>query len=103
MVAETRPTSNAGASAAELEQQQDRFTEISARASSVDSGLARLRQQQEAEGLGLRHDMESADNRMQSYLRASDQDLRSSNAAAAQRDINRAEAELNTLEKFLGK
>jgi len=103
MVAETRPTSNAGASAAELEQQQDRFTEISARASSVDSGLTRLRQQQAADGLGLRHDMEAADIRMQSYLRASDQDLRSSNAAAAQRNINRAEAELNTLEKFLGK
>ena len=47
--------------------------------------------------------MAAADNRLQSYLRAADQDLRSSNAASASKNLSRAEAELATLEKFLGK
>jgi serine/threonine protein kinase len=92
----------AGASAAELEEASNHYTEISARAGAVDSSLSRLRKQQEAEGYGLRGDMESADNRMQSYLRAADQDLRSSNAASAGRDLARAEEELKILERFLG-
>ncbi len=88
---------------AELEQAQDRYTEISARAGAVDISLTRLRRQQEADGYGLRGDMESADNRMQSDLRAADQDLRSASAASAAKNLTRAEAELVTLEKFLGR
>ncbi|WP_263382118.1 serine/threonine-protein kinase [Granulicella arctica] len=91
-----------GGSAAQLEEASNRYTEISARAGAVDTGLNRLRRQQEAEGYGLRGDMDSADNRMQSYLRAADQDLRASNAASAEKNLNRADAELATLEKFLG-
>ncbi len=90
-------------SAAEMEQLQDRFTDVSARAGAVNSSVGRLRHEQEAEGLGLRGDMESADNRMESYLRAADQDLRAGNAAAATKDLNRAEGELAVLEKFLGR
>jgi hypothetical protein len=53
-------------------------------------------------GVGLRSDMESADNRMESYLRSADQDLRNGNAASAAKNISRAEGELAALEKFLG-
>lgn len=89
--------------AAQLEAAENRFTELSARAGAVDGSLNSLRQQQETSGYGLRGDMAAADNRLQSYLRAADQDLRSSNAASANKNLNRAEAELATLEKFLGR
>jgi hypothetical protein len=89
--------------AAQLEAAENRFTDLSARAGAVDGSLNSLRQQQEASGYGLRGDMAAADNRLQSYLRAADQDLRSSNATSANKNLTRAEAELATLEKFLGR
>jgi serine/threonine protein kinase len=97
------PAAHAGASAAQLEEAQNRYTELSSRAGAVDDSLNSLRRQQEASGYGLRGDMASADNQLQSYLRAADQDLRSSNAAAATKDLARAEQALATLEKFLGR
>jgi eukaryotic-like serine/threonine-protein kinase len=100
---EDAPVVRAGGSAAQLEEARDRYTELSSRAGAVDGSLNNLRRQQEAAGYGLRGDMAAADNQLQSYLRAADQDLRSSNAVAATKDLARAEQELATLEKFLGK
>jgi hypothetical protein len=97
------PAATSSGNAAELEQAQDRFTDVSARAGAVNSSISRLRREQEAQGLGLRGDMESADNRMESSLRAADQDLRAGNAASAAKNLTRAESDLATLEKFLGR
>ncbi|MEO6803438.1 MAG: serine/threonine-protein kinase [Granulicella sp.] len=98
-VAAARPN----VSAAQLEEAQSHFTELTSRAGAVDDSLTHLRREQEASGYGLRGDMASADNQLQSYLRAADQDLRSSNLSAAKKDMARAEQALVTLEKFLGK
>jgi hypothetical protein len=53
-------------------------------------------------GLGMRGDIESAESRLDSYLRAANSDLQRGNVTAATQDLNKAEPELNTLERFLG-
>jgi len=87
----------------ELDQLQERMVRLTARASAVDSSLNQLRSQQESQGLGLRNDMAAADSRMRSYMQAANRDLQSSRAAAAGKNMDKAEPEIDTLEKFLGK
>ena len=93
----------AGPSQAELDQLQERMTRLSARASSVDESLSQIRSQQAAQGLGLRNDMAAADSLMRSYLRAANRDMQSSRVASAGSNMDKAEAQLEVLEKFLGK
>lgn len=93
----------AGPSQAELDQLQERMTRLSARASAVDESLNQIRGQQAAQGLGLRNDMATADSMMRSYLRAANRDLQASRVESAASNMNKAEAQLDTLEKFLGK
>ncbi len=92
----TRPGSST-----ELAEARDRYSDLTARASAVDGSLNTLRQQQEASGLGLRHDMAAADSRLQSSLASADEALRSGDAAAS-RSLARAEQDLTVLEHFLG-
>jgi len=93
----------AGPSQAELDQLQERMTRLSARASSVDESLSQIRSQQAAQSLGLRNDMAAADSLMRSYLRAANRDMQSSRVASAGSNMDKAEAQLEVLEKFLGK
>jgi ribosomal protein S20 len=46
--------------------------------------------------------MESAESRLDTYMRAADSDLQRGNITAATQDLNKAEPELKTLERFLG-
>lgn len=88
---------------AEIEQLQERLVQLDARAQTVDRAIAQLRRQQEADGLGLRNDMETADAKLNSYMQIARQDMQLSKTASAQLDMDKAEAELDTLEKFLGR
>jgi hypothetical protein len=85
-----------------MEQAQERMVDMNARASTAKNQVAQIRRQQEAMGLGLRGDVESAESRLDTYLRAASNDLQRGNATAAAQDLNKAEPELKTLEKFLG-
>jgi serine/threonine protein kinase len=96
------PSAPAGPSAVELEQMQERYIQLDARAQAALRGVAQLRQQQEASGLGLRSDMEAADARLRSYMQAANQDVHASRVAQGSRDMDKAETEVSTLEKFLG-
>ncbi|HEU5340118.1 serine/threonine-protein kinase [Edaphobacter sp.] len=93
----------AGPPQEEMDQLQERMTRLSARASTVDESLSQIRSQQAAQGLGLRNDMATADNLMRSYLRAANRDMQSSRLASAGSNMDKAEAQLEVLEKFLGK
>lgn len=79
------------------------MTQLSARASAVDSSLSQIRSQQAAQGLGLRNDMAAAESRMKSYMGGANSDLQSGRIASAQKNMDRAESQIEILEKFLGK
>ena len=89
-------------STAEVEQAEERLMQTTARANSAKRGVAQIRSQQEASGLGLRGDIESAEERMDGYLHAANNNVGRGDAAGATRNLDKAEAELSTLEKFLG-
>ncbi len=92
-----------GPSEQDLEQAGDQLTRLTSRASAVAGSVERLQQQQAADGLGLRQDMAGAYSRMNSYLRAADNDLAARNLAGLQRHMDFAEKEIATLESFFNK
>jgi hypothetical protein len=83
-----------------LEQELD---QLSSRATAVNGSLDRLQQEQATRGLGLRGDMAGRQQSM-------NQNLAKSHGALEHRDVPRsrrykalAEADLEALEKFLGR
>jgi serine/threonine protein kinase len=94
---------SAGPSQAQVEQVQERIIQLGARCDAVDRTISQLRRQQEADGLGLRTDMEAADSKMRSYMQAANQDMQSSRVVSASRNLDKAESEVQVLEKFLGR
>jgi len=103
VIAPQPPPPTAQPSEAEVEQLQERLLQLDARAQTVDRAIAQLRHQQEADGLGLRNDMETADAKLNSYMQVARQDMQLSKTASAQLSMDKAEAEIETLEKFLGR
>jgi hypothetical protein len=85
-----------------VEEAQDRLIQINARATAAHRSVGQIRSQQEAQGLGMRSDVEAAESRLDAYLRQANTDIAHGNGAAADRDMDKADAELTTLEKFLG-
>ena len=79
------------------------MTGLDARASAVSASVESLKRQQEADGVGLRHDMAAAYARMNSYLRAASADLSSGNITAARNHMDMADKEISILESFFGK
>jgi serine/threonine protein kinase len=75
---------------------------IHARADAVKSSLDRLRAQQAASGFGLRQDIVASASRLDAYLQAVERDIQSNAAPSAQKNLDRASAELTILEAFLG-
>lgn len=88
---------------AEFTQMRENLIQLNARANAARSGLQQIRSRQEQMGLGLRGDQEASESRLNSYLSAASDDLRSGDTASASRDMEKADAELGSLEKFLGR
>ena len=84
----------------EAEQQVDRVT---SRAAAVNGSLDNLRQQQSAQGLGLRGDIASTQESMKIHLSRAQAALNNHDAKNAKKYSDQAEAELEKLEKFLGR
>jgi len=97
------PAPQPAASDAGVEEARDRLIQINARATAARRSIAQIRGQQEAQGLGMRSDIEAAESRLDAYLRQANSDAERGNGAAAGRDLDKADAELSTLEKFLGR
>ena len=85
-----------------VDEAQERLIQMNARAGSARRAVGQIRSQQEAMGLGLRSDIEAAESRLDAYLRQANNDVARGNGAAADHDLDKADAELTTLEKFLG-
>jgi len=93
----------AGPSQKEVEKVSDDLTKLRSRADSVNDSLNRLRQQQAADGFGVRQDMAASASRMESYLQSADHAFQNQNLESARKNMDRAEQELSTLEKFFGR
>ena len=86
---------------AALEKLRDRMMMLATRVNTVQRSLDRLRQNQQAYGMGLRGDMASAAQRMVFHMDEAEGALKAGNAAAAAKSLYAAEREVERLEKFL--
>lgn len=76
---------------------------LDARADAVKSGVQSLRSQQQAQGYDLRGDILAAMTRLDNDLSESRMALSQSDLSTAGEYMDRADRELTTLEKFLGR
>ena len=74
---------------------------LATRVNTVQRSLDRLRQNQQAYGMGLRGDVASAAQRMVFHMDEAEGALKAGNAAAAAKSLDAAEREVERLEKFL--
>jgi eukaryotic-like serine/threonine-protein kinase len=92
----------AQAAAAELKEAEAQEDELNGRAASVSQSLDNLKSQQSAQGYGLRGDVVSAEQRMQSYMSKAQAALQRQDGPSAKKYFEQAEREISFLEKFLG-
>lgn len=92
----------AAANDAKLKELRQRLTQLAARARAVKSSFDRLAQQQQAQGLGPRRDISASVDRMSQFMDDAHDALVAGDAAAAEQNMDSAEREVETLEKFFG-
>jgi len=93
----------AKAKAAALEETEKQADQVSARASAATQSLDTLKRQQAAQGYGLRGDMVAAEERMQINLTRGQAAIEKKDPDEAKKYLDMAEADLETLERFLGR
>jgi serine/threonine protein kinase len=93
----------AGSSPEEVRRARDRFMDLDARAETVRGQVETLRRQQQAQGYDLRGDMLTAMNRMNNALREADRAINDHNLDIAKDYMDRANADMQRLESFLGR
>ncbi len=90
-------------SAQDMDTASEDLMKLHARAEAVKDSLDNLRRQQAQDGLGIRQDIASASSRLTMYLGAADNALRGNSLESARKNMERAEQELDKLEKFFGR
>ncbi len=100
---QTSPAQPLGASQADLDKASEDLMKLHARADAVKDSLDRLRGQNAASGLGVRHDIVASASRLENYLQAADRALQNNTLDSARKDMSHAEEELNKLEAFFGR
>jgi eukaryotic-like serine/threonine-protein kinase len=91
------------AAAKELEELQDEIDHLAARAASVNTSVDRLKQQQAASGFGMRGDVAEHQESMKINLSRAQDAAEHSDTAKAKKYYDRTTADLEALEKFLGR
>src|SRR5580658_5568107 len=89
--------------AALVEENEHRYDDIDSRSSAVSQSLDNLQRQQAAAGYGLRGDIVSAQQRMRTDIAKAQTAMQKQDSKGAKKYLDMAEAELSTIEKFLGK
>jgi eukaryotic-like serine/threonine-protein kinase len=89
--------------AAQLQQLDLESDQLSGRVTSVSASLDNLQKQQAAQGLGLRGDIVASEQRMQTYMNKAQAAIQAQDAATAKKYLDLATAEVEKLEKFLGR
>lgn len=90
-------------SRAELQQTREQIVELGARASGIHSSLQTIQRAQAANGLNLRGDMVEAESLMDSYLQGANAALNAGDVASAKSFLQKAEIQVERLEKFLNR
>ena len=88
---------------AQVEENEHRYDDIDSRSAAVSQSLDNIQRQQAAAGYGLRGDIVSAQQRMKTDLSKAHSAMQKQDTKNAKKYLDMAEAELSTLEKFLGK
>jgi eukaryotic-like serine/threonine-protein kinase len=91
------------ANSKELEDLERQIDQLASRAGSVRDSLDNLRRQQAAQGLGLRGDIATTQERMDIYLGKAQAAMRKEDATGTKKYMELAEPEIEKLEKFLGR
>ncbi|HZV89104.1 MAG TPA: protein kinase [Candidatus Binatus sp.] len=89
--------------AAQTEENEHRYDDIDSRSAAVSQSLDNVQRQQAAAGYGLRGDIVSAQQRMKTDLSKAHSAMQKQDTKNAKKYLDMAEAELQTIEKFLGK
>jgi len=87
----------------ELEEMERQMDQLASRAGSVHDSLENLRRQQAEQGLGLRGDIASTLERMNTYLGKAQAAMRKEDIRGSKEYMDLAEPEIEKLEKFLGR
>ena len=98
-----QPAAPAGPSRAELQQAREHIAMLGVRASGVRTSLQSLQRSQAASGMNLRGDMQEASNLMTSYLNGADAALNAGDVEQSRSFADKAERQLEKLEKFLNR
>jgi len=85
-----------------IQENEQRYDDIDSRATAVSTSLDTLKSQQAAAGYGLRGDIVSAEARMKTDIAKAQAATQNKDAKSAKKYLDMAEAELKTLETFLG-
>jgi hypothetical protein len=89
--------------AAAVEENEHRYDDIDSRSAAVSTSLDNIQRQQAAAGYGLRGDIVSAQQHMRTDLGKAQAAMQKQDTKGAKKYLDMAEAELSTIEKFLGK
>lgn len=89
--------------AAALEQLDLEIDRLISRATTVNATLDRMQQQQARQGVGLRSDMAARQDQMNAHLTRARDAVGKNDAARAKKFRDAGEADLDALEKFLGR
>jgi ribosomal protein S20 len=76
---------------------------LGSRANSARSSLTRMKEAQARQGLGMRGDITSAQERMETYLDEAQAAIRSGDSEHAKKSLSNAEREIDKLDTFLGR
>lgn len=86
-----------------LREQREFRQMLAARAIVVRTSLRTLEESQKGHGMNLRGDIREAQSLMDAYLQSATEDLNQLDLPAARADMEKAEREIEKLEKFLGR
>jgi len=101
--AQAPPQPDLAAQRAEMQKVRESLVTLSARAASIHSTLDNLRRSQAASGLGMRGDWLQSVSLMDSFLRGSNDALAAGDAASAKDLMEKAERQVDKMEKALNK
>ena len=98
-----QPAAPVGPSRAELQEVRESLALVGVRASGIRTSLQSLQRSQAASGMSLRGDMQAAANLMNTYLDGAEAALNAHDVAQAKAFLDKAEPQIQKLEKFLNR
>jgi serine/threonine-protein kinase len=98
-----QPAAPVGPSRAELQEVRESMALIGVRASGIRTSLQSLQGSQGRKGMNLRGDMQAAANLMNTYLDGAEAALNAGDVAQARSFLDKAEPQVQKLEKFLNR